>query len=362
VTALFAAAAILLAAPRVQLVTMSEGDPLYERFGHAALRVSDQAQGADLVYNFGTTDFTQPHLFRNFLRGHVRFWVSVGSWRQTLESYRAEDRSLWLQDLHLSAAEQQALADRLRWQALPPNRYYDYDHFWDNCTTRVRDLLDQAAGGRLRAQLGTRWPLTLRELALGGFHGLLGLQLGTDLLLGPRVDEPITRYQAAFLPRILAPAVMDVKLPDGSPLASPPMTVYARRAPPVTDGTPAHTTRFLVAGFAVLLALAALFFPRPTRVAAAVVSGALGLFLWGLAAYSTLPLLRHNASLLLFVPFDLGVPLVGARAARSYGLGRLLLVVLVVLVHRPPWELVLLSAVLAAIFWRASSSQPVAAR
>jgi hypothetical protein len=326
----------------VQIVTMSEGDLLYERFGHAALRVTDGS--SDLVYNFGTTDFNQPNLFRNFLRGHVKFWVSVSSWQTTFANYRAEDRSIWLQDLHLGDAERQALADRLRWLALPQNRYYDYDHFWDNCTTRVRDLVDVASGGQVRAQLSTRWPLTIRELALTGFHGMVGMQMGTDLLLGSRVDLPITRYDAAFLPRIMQPALMDVKMPDGVPLASVPLAVYTRRAPAVTDGTPAHTGRFVIAALAGLLALLGLFLPRLARFVGPLVSGLVGLFLWGLAIYSTLPLLRHSPMLLLFVPFDLLAPFLRPRALRIYAIARLILIAGVTIVHHPPWELVLFAA------------------
>ena len=334
---------LLLAAPRVQIVTMGEGDMLYERFGHAALRVTDAT--SDLVYNFGTTDFNQPHLFREFLRGHVKFWVSVSSWQTTLRNYAAEDRSVWLQDLHLGDAERQALADRLRWLSLPANRYYDYDHFWDNCTTRVRDLIDVAAGGRVRAQLSTPWPLTIRELSLTGFHGLWGMQIGTDVLLGSRVDLPITRYDAAFLPRIMRPALEEVRMADGAPLASAPIAVYTRRAPAVTDGTPEHTGRFLIAALAGLLLLIALLLPRAARWLGPLLSGLVGLFLWSLAIYSTLPLLRHSPMLMLFVPFDLGAPLLRPRALRIYAIARLLLIAAVTIVHQPPWELVLLAAI-----------------
>src|SRR5206468_3124083 len=107
----------------------------------------------DLVYNFGTTDFLRSDLATAFLRGHVPFWLSVSTFSSTLAAYRAEDRSIWVQELRLTETQSEWLAARLRWQALPANRSYPYDHFVDNCTTRVRDLIDQASGGRVRAAL-----------------------------------------------------------------------------------------------------------------------------------------------------------------------------------------------------------------
>jgi hypothetical protein len=341
------AAALLLTAPRVQVVTMGEGDALYERFGHAALRVTDER--SDLVYNFGTTDFNQPHLFREFLRGHVKFWVSVGSWQETIRFYSGEDRSIWLQDLHLSEAQQQWLADRLRWQALPQNRYYDYDHFWDNCTTRVRDLVDQASGGVVRAQLATPWPLSIRELSLTGFHGLLGMQIGTDVLLGPRVDKPITRYDAAFLPRIMRPALQEVKMPDGAPLGSAPIAIYTRRAPAVTDGTPAHAGRYLLAGIAVALLGLGLLLPRPVRIAFVIASVLVGLGTGVLALYSTVSLLRPSPAVLLFWPTDFALLI--PRVSRPYASMRLVAIALVAALVAPPWEMLLLATVGVALFW-----------
>src|SRR5262249_35029638 len=159
-------------------------------------------------------------------------------WPRTFAFYRGEDRSIWLQDLNLSPEQHERLAARLRWQALPENREYDYDHFADNCTTRVRDLIDWAADGRPRAQLGQRFPYTLRELALAGFEGLIGLQLATDLVLGHGLDGPLTHYQAGFLPRVLRDDLTRVRLADGQPLASPPRELYGRRAAPVISGQP----------------------------------------------------------------------------------------------------------------------------
>src|SRR3546814_6436594 len=42
------------------------------------------------------------------------------------------------------------------WNLRPENRHYGYDYYIDNCATRVRDALNQALGGALKAQLAAR--------------------------------------------------------------------------------------------------------------------------------------------------------------------------------------------------------------
>src|SRR5262249_18452138 len=152
-------------------------------------------------------------------------------------------------------------------------------------------------------QLAQPYPSTFRELALTGFHGEIGLQIGTDLLLGRAVDRPLQRWDACFLPRILRESLPDVKGEDGGPLASPPLELYRRRGPPAGTEQPAREGRFLLFGIAgALLALALLGLQagglaRVARVTWGLAGGLVGCGLAGLAAYTTLPLLRANPNL-----------------------------------------------------------------
>jgi hypothetical protein len=83
----------------------------------------------------------------------------------------------------------------------PENRFYRYDYYRDNCSTRIRDVLDRALGGRIRAEAGSdttrttyRWHT--RRLLGGVFWAYTGIQL----VLGRRADEPITAWQEMFIP------------------------------------------------------------------------------------------------------------------------------------------------------------------
>jgi hypothetical protein len=336
-------------AARVQLVTMGEAPEIYARFGHAALRVTDRSR--DLVYNFGTTNFDRPDLIRAFLRGHVRFWVAVSSFARTVTFYEHEDRSIYVQELRLSDGARERLAARLRELADPTRGAYAYDHFTDNCTTRVRDLIDEAAGGRVRAELTARpFPQTYRSLARMGFPDMVSVQVASDLILGGGIDRPLTAWDASFLPRVLRVALPTVRGPDGEPVAPSPVEIFRRRGPPMATDEPPMTGRALMLALGALLAgLGALARRRPAlartlRVGWALVGGGVGCALAALALYSTVAVLRRNPCLALFWPLDLALVALGPVWRRRYAWVRLPAPWIALALARPPLAVCVLVA------------------
>src|SRR5882724_11404105 len=134
---------------RVSVLTMGPGDHPFTRFGHNAILL-EWGDGRNAVYNFGTFEFDGVKGAEDFMAGRFRYWLSVGSLEATVAAYRAERRSLTAQELSLSYAERARLAGTLADNALPEHRYYDYDYYRDNCSTRVRDVLDRLLDGQLR--------------------------------------------------------------------------------------------------------------------------------------------------------------------------------------------------------------------
>ncbi len=223
-------------AVQVELLTMGPGPKLFARFGHAALRVR-RADGFDRVYNFGYTRFDNPWLVWDFLRGAALFWAESSSWPETVLNYQDDDRTLMRQVLNLTSAESHALARRLE-RAVGPKSHYVYDHFANNCSTRLRDLIDDATGHALRRALRQK-PVkgTLRDRVREGFAGRLDILVGIALVMGHETDRPITRWEATFLPAELSTALHDVKH-HGQPLAGPPIVVTKRRGPKPNPGDP----------------------------------------------------------------------------------------------------------------------------
>jgi hypothetical protein len=206
---------------RVSVLTMGPGEHPFTRFGHNAILLEwEGPEGErDAVYNYGTFQFDGLKGVHDFMAGRFRYWLSRSTLQRTMRAYAADQRSLVAQELALTADERARLAAALEQNALPEHRYYDYDYYADNCSTRVRNVLDHLLEGRL--QQSTRGPgrLTFRQHTLRLVGQSTYLYAGLNLALGAPTDAPITRWQELFLPQELhdALAVTERQL-DGRPV------------------------------------------------------------------------------------------------------------------------------------------------
>ena len=171
----------------------------------------------------------------------------------TFASYISDNRTIEAQELDLTPAQKWDLWQSLRENARPENREYLYDYFRDNCSTRVRDAIDRAVGGRVR-QAGQRpAAMTFRADALRMTADFLPEYLGLDLGLGRPTDAPITLWDEAFLPERMRDLLREVRIPGETgdkPLVNSERTLFAARRPPKPDRPPNWTLYFLAAGLA----------------------------------------------------------------------------------------------------------------
>ena len=193
----------------VTLVTCGPGEELYEAFGHTAIRIHDPSLGFDAVYNYGTFDFNQPNFYWNFVQGRSLYMLAANRYSNFVRPYKYYNRSVREQYLNLTLPQKQALLDKLLWNALPENKDYLYDYFFDNCSTRPRDVIQDALGGAIEFDstyiAGPR--LSIRELTdLYILKEQPWGDLGIDLCLGAVIDEPATAAQYMYLPEELEKA------------------------------------------------------------------------------------------------------------------------------------------------------------
>jgi hypothetical protein len=264
----------------VTLITFGPGEQVWERFGHNALWIHDGRAGTDVAWNWGLFDFAQPDFLQRFLSGDTKYWMAGEDAYRMIAAYHEMGRTITLQRLALTQPQAAALRDFVQWNALDQNKYYRYDYFRDNCSTRLRDALDRALGGALKRATDTvRTSLTYRGESVRLTDGLAPVQLGIDVALGRPADEPLTEWQSFFIPMRLRDALRAVTIPsaNGTPVA----LVSDQRTIPPSSGpvvkVPAEPPSLVLRYFVLGVLLAALAFVL--RVLARSNRGAM----WGLA-------------------------------------------------------------------------------
>ena len=238
---------------RVSLVTMGPGAPVWEQFGHNAIMIEDGATGEARWYNYGMFDFAAADFWPRFARGDMRYWMASDDAGASLRMYIQANRSVWVQELDLTADEREAMRDYLGWNELPEHRFYAYDYFRDNCSTRVRDALDRVLGGALRAATeslpaATTWRDDVRRLTAADPW----VYTGTELTMARPTDAPITRWAAMWLPSAVREEVRALRRtgPDGveRPLVRAETTLFLSTTPDPLAAPPTCWPWYLLIG------------------------------------------------------------------------------------------------------------------
>ena len=187
---------------RISLLTCTPGEPLYSTFGHSAIRVTDSTNGTDIVYNYGTFNFDEEGFYIKFMRGKLMYYVNPENFTDFVYGYQAEHRGITEQLLALTAEKKMAIQYFLAENAKEQNKYYKYDFFLDNCTTRLRDILrdlqDSSFCIKPVMPAGTRFRKAIHEYLDNNNKDWS--KLGIDILLGLPCDAVMTTQQMQFLP------------------------------------------------------------------------------------------------------------------------------------------------------------------
>jgi hypothetical protein len=322
---------------RISVLTFGPGDAVFERFGHNALRVQDSATGLDLAYNWGMFSFDEPNFLGRFLSGDTRYWVEAFPTPKLLEYYAQQDRESIEQELALTPAQRAEVAALVAENALEANKYYRYDYFLDNCSTRLRDVLDRVLGGSLQGRftpLRTEWTFRSESVRLTTPDALA--QAGIDIALGPRADIPITAWESMFIPMRLRDYLREVTVPlaDGrtEPFVRDERVLYRAQRPAEPDvrrGLTLGAWGPVLGAWMLILAPVSVASRRRSRVPAAVmaalfyaITGVLGLLLAGMWIGSAHVFWYNNWNLLLLSPLGLVAAVPAALAVLNGALSR----------------------------------------
>ena len=197
----------------LSLLTCSPHEEIYSLYGHTALRVCDRSRGYDVVYNYGVFNFRAPHFVARFVFGKTDYELGRFPTEPFLLGYRRWGSAVTEQVLNLTAEEKRRLMSLLEDNYRPENRVYRYNIFYDNCSTRPRDMIERATDGRIaygQSESRQTWRELLREKS--GHHEWA--TTGNDMLLGVRADGRPTPRERQFLPEWLMADVEQATIVD----------------------------------------------------------------------------------------------------------------------------------------------------
>lgn len=363
--------------PFIDVMTFGVGEVVFEKFGHAAICLRyHKPEHTTMCFNFGVTDFHEgAPMIWGFLRGKQEFWVETMSYAGMLAFYQAEDRDIFVQTLPLTRQQARDVEKKLWASLTAPDARYHYDLFVENCSTRLRDLVNVATGGQLAVGSDDIYPLTLRQLGERGLASIPPLVGLSDFAFGRPLYVYPTVWEAMFHPAIFR-TVIEQRL------GAAPRQIYQRKGEPfVTEGTtgrlglalisllfalPIAIARAgrrlrlaLVAGYAATLAAlllqiqeplwsafgapslavpvlfvlagAAAFLRRGETIAIAWATLHLtlwGVIVWGLFVLAKIPTFEWNECILVLAPTDIALPFLRPRWRRGYARVRVAIMLL----------------------------------
>ena len=191
---------------QISLLTCAEGEDIYSLFGHSAIRVNDPANNIDNCYNWGMFEFDSDEIgfATKFTKGRLKYYMDEQDFRYFMMEYDYFQRTVKEQVLNLTHEQKNNLWKALKENYLPENRVYKYDFFFDNCATRIRDILQNTIGDNLVLKAHPNENMySLRELLNNTINHMPWLGFGMDLALGSKVDIKADNNKMMFLPKYM---------------------------------------------------------------------------------------------------------------------------------------------------------------
>ena len=186
---------------------------LYSAFGHSGVRYQNFEQGLDIFYNYGIFDFNQPNFYSNYVKGKLTYMVGKNQYSFYERYYSTQKRYIKEQFLNLSSEEKFFLLDYLENNVKKENMFYPYNYIFNNCSTKIRDVLELAVGEKLKFN-DAPVNLSYRVLIDRYLDNYGWADIGIDICLGTKIDDKSSNYNAMFLPEYLFSSLENATVGD----------------------------------------------------------------------------------------------------------------------------------------------------
>ena len=187
---------------QISLLTCSPGKEVWAQYGHTAIRYYDKGKGLDLAINYGIFSLDQTYFIPRFVLGMTDYRMGIQAMDDFLTQYSYEGRGVVEQVLNLSPKDKEVIYEALQENMKPENVVYRYNYFFDNCTTRARDMIVNHLHGRV-VYPPVKPDATFRSMIHKWNYKDKWSQFGEDLLLGVNADRKTTKSEQQFLPENL---------------------------------------------------------------------------------------------------------------------------------------------------------------
>ncbi|MBQ8155986.1 MAG: DUF4105 domain-containing protein [Prevotella sp.] len=189
----------------VSLITCSPHEEIYSLYGHSALRWHDlhktgPTAGQDLVFNWGLFNFNKPYFVLRFVFGLTDYELGTINYEYFVPYYRKWGSSVTEQVINLTNDEKRNLKKALAENLKPENKVYRYNYFYDNCSTRPRDIIERSLNGKVEWADREDYKPTFREMVRECNRNHDWSRFGNDILLGLKADFKTDRIEQEFLP------------------------------------------------------------------------------------------------------------------------------------------------------------------
>ncbi len=316
----------------IKLATIGPGDDLTSWWGHTAIIVDDKRLNSSLFYNYGLFSFEQDNFIINFVKGRLIFWVAAWNTRNALAHYVSLNRDIRMQILDLTPEKKIKMVKFLANNILPENRSYLYHHYRDNCSTRVRDLIDHVLDGQFFPKMQVSSPYTFRQHTIRHTDRIFVMNWILMFLMSDNIDHKIRVWDDMFLPEELERNVGKIIYTDENgdkhKLVSASYPYYeAKNRLPLPEGVPVNWPLGLLYGFrlGLIAVLTGLAWKKRYKysqqlyggyhILIGIIFGIPGLILFFLSLFTDHTVTFHNENLFLsnpitFLYLPLGVALV----------------------------------------------------
>ena len=185
----------------ISLLTCQPHDEIYSLYGHTAIRYHDLRKGGiDIAFNYGIFDFKKPFFVLRFVFGLTDYELGAYPYRLFQEEYRRFGSMVTEQVLDLTDEEKAILQQALALNMENENRVYRYNYFYNNCTTKARDIIEKSINGKIEYESRDDYAPTYREMVHEMTRDNPWARFGNDLLLGIKADSKTNMRQQEFLP------------------------------------------------------------------------------------------------------------------------------------------------------------------